>query len=94
VVVSVSVGGGVAVGMVGWYIYLTYSERIAHLQRQRESVSIRALTNTQRIDLGLYGGRTGLIMRNQALLQRPGELDYENVPSSQAVFIRFLELPW
>jgi hypothetical protein len=94
VVVSVSVGGGLAIGAVGWYLYLTYSEQVAHHQRQKESVSMRTMAHTDRMDLGLDGDRTELIKQNQGLIQRPGVLDQEDVPSSQVVFVRFLELPW
>ena len=91
VVVSVSVGGGMAVGAVGWFIYLTYSERIAHLQKQPESV---AMTNTVGKGLDLHRGKPGWIEENWKLMQGPGLLDRENVPPSQAAFVRFLEFSW
>lgn len=34
VVISVSIGGGVAIGMAAWFLHITFSERIARMDRE------------------------------------------------------------
>jgi hypothetical protein len=84
-VISVSIGGGVAVGMVGWLIHLTYSQRVAHDQPQPYGFSARAGTGGEALNLG--GLQSGL-NKNQAVFLS------ENSPPERTAIIRLVELPW
>jgi len=92
VVISASIGGGVAVGMVGWFIHLTYSQRVARAHPPSHELS--AKTGTQGEVLGLDGLRTQWNRNEVTTPSTFGVKDSEGMPPQQTAFIRFVELPW
>ncbi len=92
VVISVSIGGGVAVGMVGWFIHLTYSQRVARTHPPSHGLSGQA--GTLGGVLGLDGLRTQWNRNEVVFPSTFGFRDSEDMPPKQTAFIRFVELPW
>jgi hypothetical protein len=91
VVISVSLGGGVAVGMVGWFIHLTYSQRVARAHPPSYGLSGEAELGKRLNldDLRTRGNRIEVVFPSTLELR-----DSEDMPSKQTAFIRFVELPW
>ena len=92
VVISVSIGGGVAVGMVGWFIHLTYSQRVARAHPQSHALSAQA--GTQGEGLNLDGLRPGWNRDEMVFSSTPWPGASKNMPPERTAFIRFVELPW
>jgi hypothetical protein len=96
VVVSVSIGGGVAVGMVGWFIHLTYSQRVAQAHPPSHGLSGQARTPGEALGLDdLRSTWNRPWNRNDAGFPSVlGTRAAENMPPEQTAFIRFVEIPW
>lgn len=92
VVISVSIGGGVAVGMVGWFIHLTYSQRVARTHPQPHTLSMQG--KTQGEGLGLYESGPGGLTDDKVFLPTPGRWETDHSPPKQTAFIRFVDLRW
>lgn len=92
VVISVSIGGGVAVGMVGWFIHLTYSQRVARAYLQPHTLS--AQSGRQGEVLSLDGSHLEWNRKERVFPFAPGLMAAENMPPEQTTFIRLVELPW
>lgn len=86
VVISLSVGGGAFVGMVGWFIHLSYSHRVA----SRPDV----YAGSEGSGLGEGGTAASLVSgghpRNPALFQEAPQ----SSPRAKTAFIRLVEIPW
>ncbi|MCI0526415.1 MAG: hypothetical protein L0Y56_03045 [Nitrospira sp.] len=92
VVISVSIGGGVAVGMVGWFIHLTYSQRVAQADQKPHTLSAQA--ETPREVLGQDSLWSEWNRDKMVFPPTPWLGGSEDTPPKQTAFIRFVEFPW
>ena len=94
IVISISVGGGVTVGAVAWYFFLSYSEQVTDSQEEPALASAQADSDSEGNRLK---NRFALVTaRNLTTVTKPvhGLINQEAESSQKAAVIQFLEFSW